>query len=350
MSKVAMKTSNLKGKVTITEVAQRAGVSVMTRVIRNQGSIAKDTKKKILAIIDELGYLPLQSARNLSSSFSKVIGMVIPSFQEFRELRQGYEYEYSVLIGMLNACNANGYEVNIQEIRDTNNAAMLVKRVQARQIGGYIIPAPATEHEELIATLNKNNIVFSTINAFHDRSVLSTVSNESDATYQMTRRMIELGHRRFAFVGGSNENRATRERQKGYVDAIQEFRALKIKSEIVQCGAFYEDGYREGLKLLSRKNRPTAVQCITDDMAAGLIAAASQLGIQLPQELSICGFDNFGLARKITPLLTTATLPIEEMAINAALQVIGRLQGVEVESESHFDCAVVYRDSIVEPA
>jgi LacI family transcriptional regulator len=339
-------------KITIKEVAEKSGVSAMTvsRVIRNQGHIAEETKKRILQVIEELGYIPLQSARNLSGSFPRVIGIVIPSYEELRKLRQGYEYEYALLMGALNICNQFGYAVTILEIRNTSDVKTLVKRIGSRQIGAYIVAAPATEYPGLSKTLKDNAIIFSTISANNPASSeLKVVADERTATYKMVRSMIELGHQRFAFVGGSNKQRATKERQKGFTDAIQECTTQKIQYEIYQCGVFFEDGYRQGLEVLRQKNRPTAIQCLTDDIAAGVIAAAQELGIDLPNELSICGFDNFGLARKISPALTTAHLPAEEMAEMATRQVIRALERKEQDAEVVLACDVIIRSSVAQP-
>lgn len=98
--------------------------------------------------------------------------------------------------------------------------------------------------------------------------------------------------------------------------------------------------------MLSRPDRPTAVQCLTDDIAAGVIAAATRLKISLPDGLSIAGFDNFGLARKITPALSTASLPAEDMGEAAALQVIDALEGRCRRAVKTLACNIVVRDSI----
>lgn len=339
-------------KITIKEVAEKSGVSAMTvsRVIRNQGHIAEETKKRILQVIEELGYIPLQSARNLSGSFPRVIGIVIPSYKELRKLRQGYEYEYALLMGALNICNQFGYAVNILEIRNANDVQNLVKRIGSRQIGAYIVAAPATEYPGLSKTLKDNSIIFSTISANNlASSDLKVLADERAATYKMARSMIEMGHQRLAFVGGSNKQRATKERQKGFTDAIQECDSQKIHYEIYQCGVFFEDGYRQGLEVLRLKNRPTAIQCLTDDIAAGVIAAAQELEIDLPNELSICGFDNFGLARKISPALTTAHLPAEEMAEMATRQVISALERKDQDNEVVLACDVILRSSLAKP-
>jgi DNA-binding LacI/PurR family transcriptional regulator len=119
-----------------------------------------------------------------------------------------------------------------------------------------------------------------------------------------------------------------------------------VPANRVRAAYIFDDGYEMGLQVLSRPDRPTAVQCLTDDIAAGVIAAANRLKISLPDGLSIAGFDNFGLARKITPALTTAGLPAEDMGEAAALQVIDALEGRGRRAVRTLACNIVMRDSI----
>jgi LacI family transcriptional regulator len=339
-------------KVTINDVAEKAGVSAMTvsRVMRNQGKIAPETRAHVLKVIRQLNYEPLSSARNLSGAYSRTIGIVIPYANDFREFRHGYEYEYALLIGALNVCKSHDFAVNIIETRDSNDVNLLVKKVLARQIGGYIVPAPASEYLDLLKTLKAHKLAFSTISA-HDQtdSDLTVLADERTATQALTQKMLDLGHRRIAFIGGAPERRATVERQAGFLAAIH---AHPDRDRIVyalhDCTAFFDDGLETGLRVLSQPQpqRPTAVQCLTDDIAAGVIAAANRLKIPLPDGLSICGFDNFGLARKLSPALTTASLPAEELGEAAALQVIDALEGRARQSVTTLPCKLVVRESI----
>jgi LacI family transcriptional regulator len=341
-------------KVTINDVADLAGVSAMTvsRVIRNKGNISPETRAQVKRIINELKYEPLSSARNLSGAFSRTISIVIPDFKELRQLRHGYEYEYALLVGALNICKVFDYAVNIVEIRVPEDVNLLVKRVLNRQVGGYIVAAPTTEYADLLKTLQEHELVFSTISAYSsEHSDLVVVANERQATRDMAQQMLDLGHRRIAFVGGVDNQRATTERQAGFLDAINNHTdPSSIAFSIHNCNPFFEDGYRTGLYLLSNAERPSAIQCLTDDIAAGVISAANKLSIRLPAELSICGFDNFGLARKISPALTTAVLPAEEMAEVATLQIIEALEGKCKKAMSALNCEVITRESVASVA
>lgn len=341
---------NTLSKVTIYDVAERAGVSAMTvsRVLRNKGNIAPETREHVKKIIKEMNYEPLSSARNLSGAFPRTIGIVVPDAKELKEFRHGYEYEYGLLIGALNLSKDYDFSVNIIEIRDSTDISLLVKKVLARQVGGYIVPAPVTEYPELLNTLRDQKIIFSAVSPFDsERYDLVVVGDERKATRLLAEELISLGHRKIDFVGGIGNHRATFQRQLGFMDAIKSnINSTSIEYSVHNCSPFFEDGFEAGIRLLSKKDRPTAVQCLTDDIAAGLIAAANKLKINLPGQLSITGFDNFGLARKISPALTTAILPAEEMGEAAALQVIEALEGRSYSAEKLLDCSVLIRESI----
>ncbi len=344
-----MKNTKNHNKVTINDVAEAAGVSAMTvsRVIRNQGNIAPETRENILRVINELNYEPLSYARNLSGSFPRNIGIVIPNSDELRQLRHGYEYEYALLIGALNVCKKFDFTVNITEIRSTNDIKLLVKRFYSRQVGGYIVAAPATEYMDLTKVLSNENVIFSTISAYQSElSKLAVLADERAASKQITEQLIEYGHKNLAFIGGLENHRATYERKKGFLEAIEANPNSKhINYQILNCEASFEGGHEIALNVLANKGKPTAIQCLTDDIAAGVMAAATKLDIQIPSELSVCGFDDFSLARKLFPGLTTAKLPAEEMAEAAALQVIQAIEKKTHESHIKIDCKVIFRDS-----
>ncbi len=219
-----MRAKSLHNKVTINDVAELAGVSAMTvsRVIRNKGNIAPETRAQVKRIIDELNYEPLSSARNLSGAYSRTISIVIPDSKELRQLRHGYEYEYALLVGALNICKVFDYAVNIVETRTADDIDLLVKRVLNRQVGGYIVAAPTTEYSGLLKTLQEHKLIFSTISSHStEHSDLVVIANEREATRNMTQKILDLGHRNIAFVGGVENQRASTERQAGFTEAIE---------------------------------------------------------------------------------------------------------------------------------
>jgi LacI family transcriptional regulator len=225
---------------------------------------------------------------------------------------------------------------------------MLVRRVKLRQLSGYVIAAPATETPELMGALISNGVPFSAINPADTSSCsMGVLSDDRQAVRSLVDQMIRAGHRRIAFAGTGGHARAHSERLAGYLEAMESAQGTRLRPQIYESrGIAFSDGLAIGRELFSKTNRPTAVQCITDDLAAGLIAAAHERRMAMPAALSVSGFDNFGLATRLYPALSTVNLPLMNMAVAATRQVIDTLEGVETARWQHFACDVVMRDSI----
>lgn len=209
----------------------------------------------------------------------------------------------------------------------------------------------ATEKPRLLDALLANSIPFSAINPAEAAACpMSVVSEDRLAVRQLVEEMIRQGHTRIAFAGAGGHVRASRERLAGYLDAIEGLKDKRVRPIIYESsGIAFSDGLAIGRDLFSKSRRPTAIQCITDDMAAGLIAAAHERRLLLPDSLSISGFDNFGLATRLYPALSTATLPLMAMTVAATRQVRDTLEGKPVDAFQRLACSVVLRQSIAKP-
>jgi LacI family transcriptional regulator len=338
-------------KVTIREVAAAAGVSRMTvtRVMRRDPLVAEATRAAVEAVIQRMGWEPMQAARNLSSTKPRVIGVISMRSAETAALGLGSEYLTTLHLGALQVCNEANYSlIFFPSLEEEDNVDAYVRRVKLRQVAGYVIAAPATEKPHLIDTLMANKIPFAAINpANPELCPMSVISDDRTAVRLLVEEMIRQGHRRIAFAGAGGHVRAGRERLAGYLDAIEGLKDKSVRPLLYDSvGISFSDGLAIGRKLFAKASRPTAIQCITDDMAAGLIAAAHERRLLLPEALSITGFDNFGLAIRLYPALSTATLPLMDMAIAATRQVRDSLEGKEVASPARFGCDVVLRNSI----
>ena len=223
-----------------------------------------------------------------------------------------------------------------------------IRRVRNRQLSGYVIAAPATETPQLVDALVDNNIPFSAINPANlSACPLAVVSDDRLAVRQLVEEMIRQGHQRIAFGGAGGHARANSERLAGYKDAFTGPGMSRLRPIIYESkGIAFADGLALGREIRAKASRPTAIQCITDDMAAGLMAATHERRLAMPEALSIGGFDNFGLATRLYPALSTATLPLMKMAEAATRQVLDSLEGLEVPPLLRFPCEVVLRDSI----
>lgn len=339
-------------KITIREVAAHAGVSMQTvsRVMRNERYVGDATRAAVERAIAELNYAPLQSARNLSATVPRVIGLVMPHASEMHDSdRTGAEYLHGLHIGALQCCRERGYGLQFAVPGGRHGAADLVARVRSREVGGYVVPAPATEIEGLLAELKAQDIPYAAISPLQAPAGAAVVAaDERSAVAALTRHLIELGHRRIAFAGGERSSRAGVERPAGYRLAMKEAGLRVERGWVTMTGLGYEAGHAAGERLLRDADRPSAFVSITDDAAAGVIAVAHELGLRLPDDLSVAGFNNVGLSRKIWPPLTTADLPVERMGALAAQQLIDRLErGVAPEPVPPMDCELLVRASTI---
>jgi LacI family transcriptional regulator len=267
---------------------------------------------------------------------------------ETEALGLGSEYLTTLHLGALQVCNEANYSLIFFPSLDAESVDTFVRRVKSRQLSGYVIAAPATETPQLVDTLVANGIVFSAINpADPTAGPLSVFSDDRLAVRQLVEEMIRQGHRRIAFAGAGGHARAHSDRLAGYMDAMGAPGARRLRPIVYESqGIAFADGLAIGRELFAKANRPTAIQCITDDMAAGVIAAAHERRLAMPEALSVAGFDNFGLATRLFPALSTATLPLMGMAVAATRQVLDALDGREAQPVHRFACDVVLRDSI----
>lgn len=345
---------NKPEKITIREVATRAGVSVMTvsRVLRNEPYVTEDKVQAVRAAIAALGYVPLHSARNLASSIPKALGLLVPREAGAIDSKTGYEYLSALHLGALSVCQERNYAlVLVKARRERKLADELVRQVRSRQLGGFILPAPATEMPGLMAALRSQAIPFSAISPLRtDKAGLWVAADERPAVRAMTARLITLGHRRIAF-GGGGPSRAGVERLAGFREAHQQAGLAVDEQLVCSTGFDFEGGLQAGRTLLGKVLRPTAVVCANDDIAAGVLAVAHELQLSMPEALSVVGFDNSGLSRKTWPALSTIDLPVAAMAAQAVRQLIGALEngGEPVAAHVLLPCQPVVRGSMAPP-
>lgn len=342
---------NRPPKITIREVAARVGVSTMTvsRVLRNEGRVSPETREAVQKAMKDLQYEPLQSARNLASSVAKVLGLItLGDAAKSIATRGGYDYVAGLHFGALQVCLERDYGLWLFNVNDLVSADIngLVRRVRSRQIGGYVVAAPATEIDGLFEAFREAGIVHAAVSPMDTaRPQRWAAANEREATRALTEHLIAHGHRDIAYVGGTEGSRAACERSAGFMDAMAAHCLKAPRSWVVDSDHSFEGGLAAGQRLLRGARLPSAVCCVTDDVAAGVMGAARARDLRLPEDLSLVGFNNFGLAQKLWPGLTTANLPIEDLAAHATRQVIDAIQGGETRCAIE-PCPLVLRASV----
>jgi LacI family transcriptional regulator len=192
-------------------------------------------------------------------------------------------------------------------------------------VDGILLAPPLSDSLSVLQLLQRNEMPTVTIGTQRIEENIPSVSiDDRRAAYEMTRHIIALGHRRIGFIVGSPEQLASELRLKGYRDAMAEA-GLEVADELVVQGQFsYRSGLEAAEQLLARIPRPTAIFASNDDMAAATVATAHRHRIDVPGNLSVCGFDDTLLATTIWPEITTIRQPITDMS-HAAIELLGRL-------------------------
>jgi len=319
-----------KHKATIDDVAELAGVSIKTvsRVVNREPNVRDSTRDKVEKAVAKLNYRPNLSARSLASHRSHIIVLVYddPSAYELPSLG----YVTSMQQGALSACRAADCELLIHPCNYRNkNVTGEIKALIARaRPDGVVLAAPLSNMPKIVSAIKATNTPFVRLSPGNKNGKeFSVVTNDREISAEMTRYLASLGHKRIAFITGHPRHKAVGNRYLGYQDGFKDS-GLKFSEQLVIAGDnSFGSGEAAATRLLERKNRPTAIFAANDDMAAGVLRAADRLGIAVPGELSIAGWDDIALARQVYPELTTIRQPLAAMAEQAALALIGDTDG-----------------------
>lgn len=312
-------------KATIDDVAKLAGVSIKTvsRVVNREPNVRATTREKVEKAIAELNYRPNQSARNLASLRSKLIGLVYDDPSKYETPSSGYIIRLQQ--GVLRACRSENYELLIHpcDMHDKDSHKRLKDLIEQVRPAGIVLAAPLSNIPRIVRAIESTGTPLVRLSPGEKSSKKHAVgTNDREFSAEMTRYLASLGHTKIAFIKGDPGHKAVGKRFLGYTDGLEQT-GLKYSEQLVLDGDnSIESGEQCALKLLQRKNRPTAIFAANDDMAVGVIRVAASLGIDVPGQLSVAGCDDNSLARQIYPTLTTIRQPLVAMAEQAAVALI----------------------------
>lgn len=307
---------------TIADVARRAGVSIKTvsRVTNNEPNVRDETRAKVMRAVAELGYQPNLSARSLASRRTFLVGLLYDN--------PSASYLVGVQNGALKASRAAGYDLIIHPCDYTEEG--LEREIDAilrqAKVDGFVLTPPLSDRESLVAMLERRGTAFSLVApATQDYSERAIYTNDAEICAELTRYLHSLGHERIGFVVGHPDHGAVLKRYDGYRRGLADS-GLELDETIVAQGYnSFESGLACARELLARDPTPTAIFASNDDMAAGVLRAAQEAGLHIPEDLSIAGFDDIPLARQLWPALTTVRQPIAAMAEAATMLVLEQL-------------------------
>lgn len=294
--------------VTIREVAARAGVSSMTvsRVINKDDKVNENTRALVEAAIRELNYTPNPAARRLAGSEVLRIGLL------YSNPSSAYLSEF--LVGALDESSREGHQLVVEKCAGTAKAAASVTKLLASGINAFILPPPLCESKPILSMLEQANVIAVAVATGRPNPTLPTIRIDNyAASRQMTEYLVALGHRRLGFIKGNKNQSASDMRLHGFLDGCQAA-GIPAGDILTEQGQFdYASGLEAAEKLLSVANRPTAIFAANDDMAAATISVAHRLHLDVPNDLSVAGFDDTLIATTVWPPLTTIRQPIAAM-------------------------------------
>lgn len=320
-------------RATIFDVAKVAGVSIKTvsRVVNNEPNVRDSTRERVEDAIAMLKYRPDQSARNLASHRTHLIGLVYDDPAAYELPSSGYIIRMQH--GALKACRSALSELLIHpcDFRKKKVGVELKSLIEETRPAGIIVAAPLSNMPKIVRAIEATGTPFVRISPGKTNGKqLSVSTNDREVCAEMTRYLAGLGHKRIAFITGDPNHAAVANRFLGYQDGLDES-GLEFSEQLVAAGDnSFGSGEACAEKLLKRKNRPTAIFAANDDMAAGVLRTANRLGIDVPDQLSVTGFDDITLARQVDPALTTIRQPLARMAERAAEMLINSNGGGEV--------------------
>ena len=319
-------------KTTIADVARVAGVSVTTvsRVLNGEKYVREDKKKAVERAVAKLDYHPNLYARSLAGDRSYLIGLL---FDDPRG-----DYLSGMQRGAMQRCREEGYHIVVELFDKHSPLEKIEQFLNKLRLSGVLLTPPVCDNKILLAALAKKRIPTVRISPSEEFPGMASVKiDDYRAAHQMTEHLIGLGHKDIGFIIGDIEHADARARLRAFRDAMREA-GLTVREDWIAQGTYqFQSGREAAQKILGQAHKPTAIFASNDDMAAAVIVVADEMGLEVPQDLSVAGFDDIPLASAVSPSLTTIRQPVEDMAMTA----VGRLMEMLKGGDSDVDTPVV---------
>jgi LacI family transcriptional regulator len=330
-------------RVTIEDVSRAAGVSIKTvsRVLNKEKYVAQLTQERVEAAVAALGFRPNFAARALAGHKSFQIALITDNPSPY--------YAQNIQAGVRARCLESGYRMIAQPC-DAQSPSVLEEicsLIDQAQLDGVILTPPFTENDAIRAELSARGVRYvMTSPADTDVAQSSVTIGHAEGAKELTAYLISLGHRRIGFVEGDPRYATSARRLAGYQAALQ-VAEIEFDSALVQPGLYdFQSGSQAAQALLALDRPPTAIFASSDDMAAGVLAAAHRLGFVIPEQLSVAGFDDTDLATVVWPPLTTIRQPVRDMGYAAADLLLAPGDAPEHRALAH---ELIVRDSTSPP-
>ncbi len=309
------------GAPTIADVAREAGFSPMTvsRVINGEKNVRDSTRKAIMATVARLNYSPNLAARTLAGAEQIRIGLLYSN--------PSATYLSEFLVGSLDEARLSHVQLVVEKCEPDQHEDEVAAELIASGIDGLILPPPLCDSKRLHALLTKADVLAVAVATGKPTKTISAVRiDDFAAAAAMTAHIVSLGHKRIGFIAGHQNQTASEQRLQGYCSAL-EAAGIAFSEELVRQGLFtYRSGLQAAEALLDLRKPPSAIFASNDDMAAAAVSVAHRRHLDVPGDLTVCGFDDTDFARSIWPELTTIHQPIADMSRAAVAMLVNQIR------------------------
>jgi len=308
--------------ITLKMVAERAGVSVNTvsRAINNKPDINEETKKRILKVAQELGYVRNDTAVALRTKKTGTIGVVIADNRN--------PFYAEVLNGMEVAAREKNYHIILANTqRDYQKEEEAINLLLAKRVDGLLI-TPVQDRDDDIKNLIDANIPFVVVGRdFENIEVDAVYNDEVKGGFLATEYLIKKGHKRIALINGFLYKSPARGRLEGYKRALKEYGIL-FDDALVNIGDIdVKDGYERTKQLFEKGLDFTAIFAYNDMMAFGAMQAIREKGLKIPEDIGLVGYDDIPFSSLISPALTTIRLKKQNLGVQSVKLLLSRING-----------------------
>ena len=327
--------------ITIKDIAKLANVShtTVSRALNNSPYINEETKAKIKELAKELNYVPNYNAKSLVLLKSYVIGVFFSSITEgtsdtfFHEIIKGInkviDKEYNLVIRGI-----DNYEYSQQ--------------IDKKNFDGIIVVSQSKSDDEFIRTIIEKNIPIAVINRHVDiDGIVNIMSNDTKGAYDAVDYFIKNNHKKIAFIEGNKEYESSLYRKKGYIKALEDNDIPFVEDYVISGKYNLQSGYENMKKLIALENIPTAVFCSNDDIAVGAMKAILESGLNVPNDISIIGFDDSNFCNYVTPPLTSVRKDALTMSEYGGTNLLNIIKNKEANKEKvYIESKLVERGSV----
>jgi DNA-binding LacI/PurR family transcriptional regulator len=328
--------------ITIKDIAKILNVShtTVSRSLNDSSLISKETKERVVAVAKEYNYRPNVSARSLVLSKSYNIGLF------FSTLKTGTTANFFLnSVRGVKSIIKGKYNLAVEAIDDLTD----FQQINIRNFDGIIVMSQSPNDDEFIAYVLNESIPIVVLNReVIEQKVTTILSDDLAGAYNLTKFIINHGHKDIAIIEGKPEFRTTYKRKQGFINALAEAGLEFNESYSLQGNYDIESGYAAMQVVLDMEKPPTAIFCSNDEMALGAMKAIKERNIAMPDDISIAGFDDMGFTAYLTPALTTVLRPVEEMSKEGTQILINKIENNESAELGiiNLDTQLIVRDSI----